>query len=67
MTEHTELERDLLAALKRLCFDRGVLLHATCCDDTRQLYRDLLAKHDIGDDMEGCMWVAGNTIVSVKI
>lgn len=43
----TALERDALNLLRELCFDRGVILYATCVDDSREALYDLLRKYEL--------------------
>ena len=46
-TEFTPLEEDAMRLLRRLCYDRGVVLHVTCVEDSRIAIKDLCNKHNI--------------------
>ena len=59
----TPLEEDALAALKMLCFDRGVILSATCVDDSRQLFNAICEKHGVDDRLPHNAWAQGTTMV----
>ncbi len=56
----------LLELLEKLCFDRGVILHATVVDDSRESFRALCEKHGI--EVEGLIsgWQDGKTFVLPK-
>lgn len=45
MSSLTQLEKDMAKLLGRLCWDRGVVIHATCCDDSRDAFTKLLKLH----------------------
>ena len=53
----------LFKLLKQLCFDRGVILHATTVADSRESFREICAKHgiEVKDDVGG--WQDGRTWV----
>lgn len=47
---HTPLEAEAVALLRSLCHDRGVILHAACCVDSREAFQDLCRRHGVSPE-----------------
>ncbi len=47
LKETQDALEDAMKLLRSLCFDRGVVLYASCVSDSRDAYRDLCWKHNL--------------------
>ena len=61
----TDLERDCLNLLHRLCCDRGVIIHATCCEDSRDELMKLCQNHNVHHQTPDGSWTVENVKVTV--